>query len=341
MAPKSTRLPAGLALSLVPVLAGLAVSAALLVDYVRPRPVFCAVGGGCDAVKHTAFAAVLGVPTPAVGVVGFLAIGVAALVDGRRARVMQLVLSVGAALVGALLLSVQIGIHVLCPYCTVADACAIVSAVIAAVRLRPGACGASPRWSSYAATGLMSLAVAAPVGAGLRATPVPSLVRDEMSRTPKGQIAVVDFVDFECPFCRMTHEALEPLLEAHAERVRRVRFQVPLRSHPHALDAARAARCGEKLGMGTAMANALFTAPVEELSPDGCERLALHLGLPIDAFRACVNDPATLERIESDRAKFRQAGGYALPTIWVDKTELIGAQSETTLRQVLQKALGR
>src|SRR6202044_457923 len=58
----------GLVGSLLPVLAGLVASAMLVVDYTRPAPVFCVEGGGCDALKHTVYAAPLGIPLPIVGV---------------------------------------------------------------------------------------------------------------------------------------------------------------------------------------------------------------------------------------------------------------------------------
>jgi protein-disulfide isomerase len=171
--------------------------------------------------------------------------------------------------------------------------------------------------------------------------PTPEVIRDEIVRTPPGKLTVVDFVDFECPYCRMTHAALEPLLEARAGQVRVVRRQVPLPMHPHAHDAARAACCGEEQGKGEAMTNALFSAPVEELTPEGCEKLARSAGLSIDPYRACVADPKTDQRIEADRATFRAAGGYALPTIWIGVQELVGAQPADALQKVIDAARTR
>src|SRR5262249_42283463 len=115
--------------------------------------------------------------------------------------------------------------------------------------------------------------------------PVPDVIAQELQKTPRGKVTVVDFVDYECPFCRMTHVALAPLLAANESRVRVVRKNVPLRMHPHAMDAARAACCGERLGKGDAMADALFTAPTDELTVDGCEKIAAALGLPLEGFR--------------------------------------------------------
>jgi predicted DsbA family dithiol-disulfide isomerase len=154
-------------------------------------------------------------------------------------------------------------------------------------------------------------------------------------------VTVVDFVDFECPFCRMTHAELEPLLEEHRAQIHLVRRQVPLHMHPHAMDAARAACCGEVLGKGEAMANALFTTPVDDLTPEGCEKIAKDLGLPLDHFRSCVTDPATDQRIEADRGTFQAAGGFALPTIWINAQQLVGAQTREALESSLDAALAR
>jgi uncharacterized membrane protein/predicted DsbA family dithiol-disulfide isomerase len=326
--------------SLAPVLTGLVASAALAVDYLQPMPVFCSEGGGCEAVRQTIFAAPLGVPMPLVGLVGFLALGVASLLPGRRARIAQVGLATTAALAGALLLAAQWAIGHFCPFCCVADASAIASGFVALWRLLGAADASPPRGLVYAGAGCIIAAALLPVTVGWRlAGRPPPVIRAEMARTPPGHVTVVDFVDFECPYCRMTNAALEPLLQEHEDRVRVVRRQVPLNMHPHALDAARAACCGERLGKGDAMASALFSAPVDTLTREGCEKLAQSVGLSLDAYRACVADPKTDEVIDSDRATFKAAGGYALPTIWVDGHALIGAQPREALEKVIVDAL--
>jgi uncharacterized membrane protein/predicted DsbA family dithiol-disulfide isomerase len=331
----------GLGASLVPVLAALVASAALLVDYQRVAPVFCAEGGGCDALRHTAVAAPLGIPLPVVGLAGFLALGVVTLLSGRRARIAQVVLASVAALVGVALLSAQALLGKLCPYCAVADASGIACALAAAWRLRVGGDSVPPLPLSLAGAAALVAAVAVPMFAGFRMSTTPRVIRDEMAVTPHGAVTVVDFVDFECPFCRINQTELEPLLASHPDRLRVVRRQVPLSMHPHARDAARAACCGELLGKGDSMANALFSAPVEDLTPDGCERIAQSIGLSLGPYRACVANPATDVRIDADRAEFKSAGGYALPTIWIDDEELVGAQPREALAGAIERALAR
>jgi uncharacterized membrane protein/predicted DsbA family dithiol-disulfide isomerase len=336
----------GLLASLAPVLSGLAASAALLVDYLRPRPVFCAtVGSGCEVVRHSVLAAPAGIPLPVVGVAGFLVIGVTALLPSPPARRVEVFVSGLAGFVGLVLLGAQIHIGHLCPYCCVADASGLLSALISAGRVRWAADAPVPPAATSGGAAALIAAAVGPLVAGFYASsipvPMPEVIRDQIARTPRGLVTIVDFVDFECPFCRMTHAELAPMVEAHKERIRLVRVQVPLRSHSHALDAAHAACCGERLGKGDAMADALFAAPVDELTPDGCERIAASLGLPMDQYRACVGDPAIAARIEQDRAEFKAAGGYALPTIWIWQRQFVGAQPAEVLAAALHDALSR
>jgi predicted DsbA family dithiol-disulfide isomerase/uncharacterized membrane protein len=332
---------AALAGSLVPVLAGLVASAMLAVDYLRPAPVFCVEGGGCDALRHTAIATPLGVPLPLFGVVGFLAIGVASLLPGPRARLAQLGLAVVSGMVGVSLLVVQFRLGKLCPFCVVADASGVFSAVAASARLWLAAEAPAPRILTYVGAVALVVAPTVPMVAGFRANTVPQVIRDELAQSQPGVVTVVDFVDFECPFCRMTHAELEPVLQAHAGHVRLVRRQTPLKMHVHAMDAARGACCAEKLGKGDAMADALFTAPIEQLTREGCEKIALNVGLSLEPYRACVSDPATDALIAADKAEFQAAGGFALPTLWIGDVQIVGAQPKERLEEAVEGALAR
>src|ERR1700722_19240885 len=106
---------------LLPTLLGLGASAVLLVDYVRSSPVFCAEGGGCDAVKHSPLAALLGVPTPLVGVLGFAVLGALFLARGRRVRAACAALALVGGVIGLGLIAAQLAMGHVCPYCMVVD----------------------------------------------------------------------------------------------------------------------------------------------------------------------------------------------------------------------------
>jgi predicted DsbA family dithiol-disulfide isomerase len=93
------------------------------------------------------------------------------------------------------------------------------------------------------------------------------------------------------------------------------------------------------MGKGDAFAEALFSAPVENLTRDGCEELARGLGLDVDRFRACVEASDTEARIKADVAAFKASGGRGLPTIWIDAQRLEGGQDYATLEAAVRSAL--
>jgi protein-disulfide isomerase len=323
--------------------AALVASSLLLVDYVRPAPVFCGAEGGCGVVKRTVFAYPLGIPTPLIGIGGFLAIGCAQLLSGRRARIAQAMLAAFAGIVAIGLLLVQAKMKTLCPFCAVADGSAIALLGLSIARALKGWDPPASRGQLAGGVAAILLAVLAPVAFGMtkKAIPVdvPPAIADEMRKTPRGKVTVVDFVDFECPFCRMTHTDLAPLLEARKDKVRNVRKNVPLRMHVHAMDAARTACCGEKLGKGDEIAEALFTSPPTDLTPDGCEQLAVKHGLDLARFKECFTSAETEARIKADMDLFHTAGGHGLPTIYIDGTKLEGAQDPQVLESTLDRAI--
>ena len=320
----------------------LVASALLFVDYVRPSPVFCA-EAGCAKVKLTVFAHFMGIPTPVFGIAGFLAIGLAELIPGRKARIAQVVLAVFGGLVAAGLLIVQAAMQTVCPYCAVADGAALILLVLSISRAVRG--WDPPGDKRQLGAGLVAIVAAAAlpivIGMSKKAIPVtvPAVIAEEMRNTPRGKITVVDFVDFECPFCRLTHTDFAPILAARKDKVRVARKHVPLRMHPHAADAARAACCGEKLGKEDEIAEELFKAPAAELTPEGCEAMAAKHGLDVAKFRACMKDPATDDRIRKDGEAFRAAGGHGLPTIFVEGVKLEGAQDAKTLESTVDFAI--
>jgi uncharacterized membrane protein/protein-disulfide isomerase len=322
-------------------LAGVIVSSILVVDYLRPIPVYCTQeGSGCEAIKHTQEAMSFGVPTPVLGVAGFLLLGFLVLMRGRFARVALVVVSSVAGAFGGHLLATQIGYDAFCKYCLVADFSSLALMAASTIRLLkqwdwPGT------WKlRLGSAGTLIAAAILPMAFGFtRKIPVPDAIVKEMAATPRGTVTVVDFVDWECPFCRRTNIALEPILAANASHLRVVRRQVPLQMHPHALDAARAWCCGEKLGKGDEMTKALLSTDVENLTPDGCKKLASDLGLEDAAYSACVQDPSTQAQIDADIEEFHAAKGAGLPTIWVDDMPLFGEQTQDMLQHTIESAI--
>jgi protein-disulfide isomerase len=179
--------------------------------------------------------------------------------------------------------------------------------------------------------------------AGCPSTHVPAVVDAERARTPRGQITIVEFIDFECPFCRSMNEILAPLLAAKGASVRVVRKHVPLtRSHPHAMDAARVSVCADALGRGDIVADALYRAAPQALTKDGAIAISVASGLDASAVRACVDDPATDTRILGDTESFFVgAEGDGVPTVWIEDRVFVGVVNHATLSAAIDGALAR
>lgn len=186
--------------------------------------------------------------------------------------------------------------------------------------------GRASAWSFCAALALV-------VGACGGAT-MPAALRDELARGPRGTVTVVFFTDFQCPFCRRTHAALEAAIAARHEPVRVVLEHVPLPSHPDARTAARAAICAQAQSID--LSRALFEA--ESLSAASCEAVAVGAGADRARFRACVAAPSTDERIDRDTQLFDSIDGDGVPVLFVGRARLEGEQSEASLARAIAAA---
>jgi protein-disulfide isomerase/uncharacterized membrane protein len=284
-------------------LVGLAVSAMLLVDYIRP-PVFCADhGSGCSVVRSSVFARPFGIPLPLPGLAFFAALFGLTLTNAPRAWLgLRAAGALGVFAGGSFLLIQHFVIHAWCQFCVVVDLS------------RPGPAPGQP--------------------APLVNNRVPDSILAEQR---EGVATIVEFVDFECPFCRRQQEAVAQVVASYGPRVRVVRKNVPLSFHPHARDAARAACCAEEQGRGDAVAEALFRA--EDLTPEGCERVAQAAGVDLQAYRACLASPRPNVALERDDRAARDAGVSGLPTLWVGREQFVGLQTVETLRASIDRAL--
>jgi protein-disulfide isomerase len=324
---------------------GLGVSALLLWEYLTPAADICGPGGGCDMVRQSAYASILGVPTPAFGVLFFGAVFAMSHFHTPLWRQRLRAGAVVGGLVGVALLVIQAFVlDAFCTYCVAADVAAIAVAVCA-VASRGAVSSLAPA-TRVAMTVAAGLGLAAPIAIGLAAgakpaePPPPSAsvpsIEEIVPREP-GVATLVEFIDFECPFCRKLHHELKPVLRDYRGRVRVVRKHVPLPNHTNAVFAARAACCAEEQGRGDEMADALFQS--HDLSPSACEQLAARLGLDVEAFRACFASDATTERLRQDAADATRLEINALPTFFIGTERFRGPQPESLIRDSLDRAL--
>jgi protein-disulfide isomerase len=141
------------------------------------------------------------------------------------------------------------------------------------------------------------------------------------SRGPEdARVVVVEFADFECPFCQKIAPELDDLWEKRKDKVRFVYKFMPLSMHPHGEIAARAGIAAHMQGRFWEMDRLLF-ANGQHLEQPDLEKYATSLGLDLERFRADMQSPATKARLDADRKEADDLHVKGTPTIFIDGRE--------------------
>jgi len=333
-------------------------SAALYVHYLNPADSdFCGLRSGCEAVRKSDLSYFFGSAYLSLPLFSLLAQLTLLALSLRRGRARpaalgragldalwalpELTLFAAAGLGGVLavgLIAYQaLVLGQYCWLCLIVDVSVVFAAGSAlgwasAVRGQPSLPESpltAPAWLAMA----LLLIAAPPIWNQVRPeTPVPKAIQDLYV---PGKINVVEFADFQCPYCRRLHGVLRPLLAEYGERVAFRRLQRPLDQHPQALQAALAALCAEAQGKGEEMADRLFTIT---LSPESMSAAAEALRLDPARYDTCLNAPETAATLEQHAALLPDEQFKGLPTTYVGGAVILGVPTETALRDAFEHA---
>jgi protein-disulfide isomerase len=152
-------------------------------------------------------------------------------------------------------------------------------------------------------------------------------------------ITIVEFSDYQCPFCRRWHdEVYEPLLAAYPGKIRLVYRHLPLTSiHPDAMAAAEAAMCAGDQDAYWQYHEKLFSS--ESLGTNTYIGYAQDLGLNMSAFEACLSDHTHQQAIQADSDFAINLGVRSTPTFFINGLAVVGAQPLDVFKQVIDKEL--
>ena len=151
-------------------------------------------------------------------------------------------------------------------------------------------------------------------------------------------VTMVEFTDYECPFCRAFHTAsFEELKRKYIDtgKVRYVSRDYPLPFHPQALPAAKVARCAGEQGRFWEMRHALIANP---LNPETIAGHSKSLKLDAKRMLECIPDPRIEKAVQADIAEANALGVSGTPTFVIGRskgdsfegTRVVGAQPLTT-----------
>lgn len=177
----------------------------------------------------------------------------------------------------------------------------------------------------------------------LLSEPVPAPVPISAEGPSKGPqdaaVTIVEFSDFQCPYCRQAASGLSPVLQTYGSNVRLVFKHMPLTIHPDAFKAAQASVCANQQGKFWEYHNILFNSG--DLSEKALTKYASDLGLKTDEFKACLGSDASAEVVRKDLQQGTQADVQGTPTFFVNGKIVRGLKSFDDFRKVIDQALSQ
>ena len=152
-------------------------------------------------------------------------------------------------------------------------------------------------------------------------------------------VTVIEFSDYECPFCRRAEPVVEQMLKEYAGKVRFEYRHFPLESiHPQARGAAEAAACADEQGRFWEFHAQLF-AGTSSLTQPQLLAHATKAGLDGAAFQACVVEGRGRTRVDADLAAGEAAGVTGTPAFFVNGVPFSGAIPIEEFRRAIDAEL--
>jgi protein-disulfide isomerase len=151
-------------------------------------------------------------------------------------------------------------------------------------------------------------------------------------------VTIVEFSDYECPFCKKAHPTVTEILKDYPQQVRFVYRNFPLDMHQNARPAAEASLCAEEQGKFWAYHDLVFTS-AQPLTAPTLRGIAEKSGLDLAKFDACVKERRHQARVDADVADGRQAGVSGTPAFFVNGIPLSGARSKDDFKKVIDAEL--
>ncbi len=153
-------------------------------------------------------------------------------------------------------------------------------------------------------------------------------------------ITIIEFSDYQCPYCRKWHvEVLPRLLEAYPDQIRLVYRDFPLTNiHENATPAAAAANCAGEQDQYWAFNEALFSMR-NDLNPSGYQAYAEELELDMDSFNECLESGRQNAEVQADFEYAANLGVSSTPTFFVNGIPVVGAQPFEAFAQLINQEL--
>ena len=152
-------------------------------------------------------------------------------------------------------------------------------------------------------------------------------------------VVLVEFADYQCPYCQKIHPDLEKLQKEYGNRLALVYKDYPLPMHPYAEKAAEAARCAGTQGKFWEFHDLLFAG--KKLQPADLREQARTLKLDQDRFDKCVVEGLEAADVEKDAAEARSLGITGTPSFFINGHFFSGSLTYAALHDMVEQELAK
>ena len=164
---------------------------------------------------------------------------------------------------------------------------------------------------------------------------------DGPSKGPKNaKVVILEFADYECPYCVRGNDTLNELLKKYPNDVRVVFKDFPLDFHQNAVPAAIAVRCAGAQNKYWELHAKMFENH-DSLSTEKINELATSVGVDMKVFGVCLNDPKHAAGVVADQEEGAGYGVEGTPAFFVNGIPLSGAQPLSAFAEIVEKELKR
>ena len=161
------------------------------------------------------------------------------------------------------------------------------------------------------------------------------------AKGPEGApVTIVEFSDFECPFCARLIPTLDQVKAKYGDKVRLVFRQFPLGMHANAQKAAEASLCANDQGKFWEMHDSMFKNQ-QQLAVDALKAKATELGLNAEAFNTCLDSGKYASKVSEDMEAGTAAGVSGTPALFINGRFINGAVPLEQITEVIDDELQR
>jgi protein-disulfide isomerase len=163
-------------------------------------------------------------------------------------------------------------------------------------------------------------------------------------------VTVIEFSDYQCPFCRMFWESTYLQLKKNYIDTGKIKFvyrDYPLPFHPAAIPSAIAAQCANDQGKYWEMHDKIFSEQNKldvqkystvQFGATELKKWAKELGLN-SSFNKCLDDSKYADEVTKDTSEGQAAGVSGTPSFFINGTMLVGAQPYAEFQKIIDKEL--